>query len=211
MGSTNKQNAISSFSNSASFLSLLAPGSSITSSLPVGGFGIASGTSMATPHVAGAWAVLKSAKPTATVTEVLSALQKGGLPITDSRNGIVKSLIQIGYDNATPGALGTLLGHGNLAPTVSITAPGEGATFVAPANVTVTATAADTDGGISKVEFFSRARPRSPLSLCPLTLVRMDRRSGRKLHPHRGRDRRSRRHHLSAPVTVAVNGCTTLS
>ncbi len=70
VGSTTKQNQISSFSNSASFLSLLAPGSGITSSVPGGGFGGASGTSMATPHVAGALAVFKQAKPTATVDEV---------------------------------------------------------------------------------------------------------------------------------------------
>ncbi len=95
VGSTDKQNAISGFSNSASFLSLLAPGSSVTSSVP-GGYGGASGTSMATPHVAGAWAVLKSAKPSATVNELLTALQNTGVPITDPRNGIVKSLIQIG-------------------------------------------------------------------------------------------------------------------
>ena len=60
VGSTTKQNQISSFSNSASFLSLLAPGSGITSSVPGGGFGGASGTSMATPHVAGAFAVFEA-------------------------------------------------------------------------------------------------------------------------------------------------------
>ena len=65
---------------------------------------------MATPHVAGAWALLKSAKPTATVAEVLTALQSTGVPITDPRNGIVKSLIQIGNNGAQLGALGVVLG-----------------------------------------------------------------------------------------------------
>ncbi len=42
----------------------------------------------------------------------------------------------------------------NAAPTVSITAPVNNAVFLPPANVTVTANAADSDGSVSKVEFF---------------------------------------------------------
>jgi hypothetical protein len=42
----------------------------------------------------------------------------------------------------------------NAAPAVSITSPANGATFTAPASVTINATAADSDGAISKVEFF---------------------------------------------------------
>jgi subtilisin family serine protease len=58
VGSTNKNDTVSSFSNSASFLDLLAPGASINSSVPGGGFGFNSGTSMSAPHVTGAYAVL---------------------------------------------------------------------------------------------------------------------------------------------------------
>src|SRR6266581_495915 len=43
------------------------------------------------------------------------------------------------------------------APTVSITAPANNAVFTPPANITVTATAADTDGTVTKVEFFDGA------------------------------------------------------
>lgn len=111
VGSTTKQSAISGFSNSASFLSLLAPGTSISSSMPGGGFASTDGTSMAAPHVAGAWATLKSAKPSATVPEVLAALTTGGKPITDPRNGVAKPLIQIGDSGTELGALGVLLGR----------------------------------------------------------------------------------------------------
>ena len=87
--------AISSFSNSASFLSLLAPGRWINSSIPGGSFANFQGTSMAAPHVAGAWALLKQAKPSATVPEALTALQTTGVSITDPRNGVTKSRIRV--------------------------------------------------------------------------------------------------------------------
>jgi len=42
----------------------------------------------------------------------------------------------------------------NIPPTVSLTSPTSGATFTAPASITLTATAADSDGTIQKVDFF---------------------------------------------------------
>jgi hypothetical protein len=85
VGSTDKSDVVSWFSNVASFMSLFAPGESITSSVPGGSYQAFSGTSMATPHVAGTWAVLKQAVPSASVTLILNALQQTGLPITDTR------------------------------------------------------------------------------------------------------------------------------
>ncbi|HLG14404.1 MAG TPA: Ig-like domain-containing protein [Blastocatellia bacterium] len=46
-------------------------------------------------------------------------------------------------------------GPSNNPPTISITSPANGATFTAPAAMTITASASDSDGSISKVEFFS--------------------------------------------------------
>ncbi|HJU21580.1 MAG TPA: Ig-like domain-containing protein [Casimicrobiaceae bacterium] len=43
----------------------------------------------------------------------------------------------------------------NAVPSVAIIAPASGSTFTAPANVTVSATASDTDGSIAKVDFFA--------------------------------------------------------
>ena len=75
---------VSSFSNSASFMTLLAPGEVITAA------GISmQGTSQATPHVAGAVAALRSLYPAETVNQIITRL-KAGVPVTDSRNGIVK-------------------------------------------------------------------------------------------------------------------------
>src|SRR5204862_484060 len=47
------------------------------------------------------------------------------------------------------------VGAANQAPTVSLTAPANGATFTAPATITVSATAADADGTVAKVDFFA--------------------------------------------------------
>jgi hypothetical protein len=87
--------AVLQFSNSASFLNLLAPGALITSSVPGGGFAGGSGTSQAAAHVSGAWALFKEKDQSATVDQVLNKLMSSGAPITDSRNGVSKPRIQI--------------------------------------------------------------------------------------------------------------------
>ena len=51
--------------------------------------------------------------------------------------------------------IGPCGGTSNNNPTVSITSPGAGATFTAPATVTLNATAADSDGSVTKVSFFN--------------------------------------------------------
>jgi len=43
----------------------------------------------------------------------------------------------------------------NAPPTVSLTAPTNGATFTSPATVTISATASDTDGTVSSVSFYA--------------------------------------------------------
>jgi len=80
VGATNDSDAV--FGNFASFLDLLAPGSSINSSAPGGGLATFSGTSMATPHVAGAWAILRQANPSATVDGILTTLRATAVPVS---------------------------------------------------------------------------------------------------------------------------------
>lgn len=81
VGSTTKQDTVSSFSNRGPMLDVYAPGSSINSSVTGGGFGAFSGTSMAAPHVAGAFAALKSARSVATVAEITAALTSTGATV----------------------------------------------------------------------------------------------------------------------------------
>ena len=93
VGSTTKADAVSSFSNSASSVDLLAPGSSITSAVLSGGFASKSGTSMATPHVAGAFAALRSVRNDLTVDQINTALRNTGVSITDTRNNLTRPRI----------------------------------------------------------------------------------------------------------------------
>lgn len=86
---------VSSFSNSNNSLDLLAPGRGIYSSIPGETYAHKSGTSMAAPHVTGAWALYREANPDATVDEILRQFIATGVPVTDTRNGIIKPRIQI--------------------------------------------------------------------------------------------------------------------
>jgi subtilisin len=76
---------ISSFTNTSFMLDLLASGYGINSSVtyPVNSFANKSGTSMASPQVAGAWAVVRTALPNASVTQILQAFQQTGTPVWD--------------------------------------------------------------------------------------------------------------------------------
>ncbi len=87
-GTPTAADKIACYSNDAPFVSLLAPGSSITSSVPGGGYETWHGTSMASPHVAGAFAVMKQRAPNASVSDMLAAFQKTGAPVTDGRGTV---------------------------------------------------------------------------------------------------------------------------
>ncbi len=84
--------------NGDRLLDILAPGSFIYSatSNSVNGYVSKSGTSMATPHVAGAWAVIKSYDPNASVANVLQLLRGSGKAVTDTRNNVVLPRINLG-------------------------------------------------------------------------------------------------------------------
>ncbi len=100
VGSVSDADAVAADSNSSSFLDLLGVGVSIDSSVPpslFGGthYGNASGTSMAAPHVAGSFALLRSLDGTLTVTEMLDALKNSGPLVTDPKSGVTTPRIQI--------------------------------------------------------------------------------------------------------------------
>jgi len=111
VGWTSKSDVVSSSSNAGAILDVLAPGSSIISTAIGSGTSSKSGTSMATPHVAGAVALLRHyyqlmTSKSAVSSEIERALRISGASITDTRTGNVYPRIDViaalNYINSSP-------------------------------------------------------------------------------------------------------------
>jgi subtilisin family serine protease len=73
-----EDDTFASFSNFGADVDLIAPGVCITSTWMGGGYDTISGTSMASPHVAGGAALYAATNPGATPAQVQSALEGAG-------------------------------------------------------------------------------------------------------------------------------------
>ncbi|GAA0939365.1 S8 family peptidase [Nonomuraea longicatena] len=82
VGSTTDTDEASGFSNRGALLDVFAPGTGITSSVPGGRWAAMSGTSMAAPHVAGAFAVLRQTYASAGIGELEAKIKSTGKAIT---------------------------------------------------------------------------------------------------------------------------------
>ncbi|UZR30237.1 S8 family serine peptidase [Methylococcus mesophilus] len=149
VGATTSSDARASYSNYGTCLDVFAPGSNITSASNAGDSAtlVMSGTSMATPHVAGAAALYLSAFPGATPAQVASALTSNATAskVTGAGTGSPNRLLYTGFVGAS--AVDTT------PPQVTLTAPVASATLTGAVNLA--AVAADENGGsgIAKVEF----------------------------------------------------------
>jgi subtilisin family serine protease len=92
---TTAPDQVTCFSNSSPLVELLAPGALTTSSGPGGVTLTEGGTSQATPHVAGAAAVLLQVRPTLTPSEIIAVLSATGVPVADRKNGVVVPRINL--------------------------------------------------------------------------------------------------------------------
>lgn len=122
VGGSDKHDVISSFSNMSSLVKLMAPAgfgnnggqpclfgafnpdiltSAVgTSSAVTNLYDCVAGTSLSTPHVSGAFAAIRSVCHKATVDQILSALEKTGKPIKDTRPGGTQTKPRIRVDLA---------------------------------------------------------------------------------------------------------------
>jgi subtilisin family serine protease len=93
VAASSDRDKIPSWSNYGALVALVAPGVDIRAAVPGGGYDTKSGTSMATPMVAGAFAVLRQADPSASVGTILDVLAATGKSV--SRDGRRKPRIDV--------------------------------------------------------------------------------------------------------------------
>jgi subtilisin family serine protease len=148
VGATTSTDARSSFSNFGTCLDIFAPGSSITSAWSTGdtATNTISGTSMASPHVAGALALYLQTNPTASPATATAALVNSSTPnkVTNPGTGSPNRLLYSLFGGAPPPGDTT-------PPSTSITSPASGVTV--SGTITVGANASD-NVGVTRVELY---------------------------------------------------------
>ena len=171
VAATDRQGGLAYYSNYGSTIDVSAPGGELYQGDMSGGilstynsgqngaggdsYGYLQGTSMAAPHVAGVVALMYAAKPTLRPDEVDSVLKSTAraFPVLSGSDRCTTSKCGSGIVDAAA-AVAAVSGGVVLdetAPTVTITAPAQGAQV--NGQVSLTAAASD-DTGVSKVEFY---------------------------------------------------------
>jgi subtilisin family serine protease len=136
-------------SNVASYISLLAPGAMITSSIPGTSYATWTGTSMAAPHVAGAWAIMKQRNPNASVSDILNELRNNGDLLSDHRDGgVVQNMRVVNLNFLASSGADPMLDD---RIRVALEEPANGSVVTGVGNLRGWATGPD---GISYVEYY---------------------------------------------------------
>jgi len=145
---TDSTDTRASYSNYGNFIDIAAPGSGIYTTLSGGGYGAVSGTSFATPNTAAVVAIVMSANPTLTTTDVTSII-----------TNTAKDLGTAGWDkyygwgrvdaDASAQMAATVVTSDHAAPSVAVANPGTGETVKDVVTVDVRA---DDDFGVISVD-----------------------------------------------------------
>lgn len=151
---TDLDDTLADFSNWGPEIDIAAPGVCILSTYPLekGGVGTISGTSMASPHAAGALALLASADKPGSAAAVYGLYDQvtsaGNLNWTDDSGDEIQEPL---LDVSNTGTFNPRLVAGSAttatAPVVSITSPTDGSSSVAGTSVTFAGTATDSEDG----------------------------------------------------------------
>ena len=157
------RDALASFSNyGATTVDIGAPGVSIYSTLPNNSYGTYSGTSMATPHVAGVIGLLAAAKPGITVAEVRAAIFNSAVPIASLAGKTVSG-----------GRLNAKAALESLGMSVQATTPAVGSVVsVAPASYTIDFSQSYAPSSVSASDFTVNAIPASSFVLVDANTIR---------------------------------------
>ncbi|MGD8902863.1 MAG: S8 family serine peptidase [Anaerolineae bacterium] len=151
-----QDDTLADFSNWGPEVDIAAPGVCILSTYPLeqGEYGIISGTSMASPHVAGALALRASRYPPSNATDVYALYDlvknAGNLDWTDdSGDGEQERLLDVKSSSLFDPVLvaGSGGGGGNTAPSVNIDSPADGASFTSGTSIGFSGIATDAQDG----------------------------------------------------------------
>ncbi|MFG3299760.1 S8 family serine peptidase, partial [Micromonospora chersina] len=152
VGATQNNDAAASFSNYGTCVDILAPGVNITSAWYTGSTATntISGTSMASPHVAGAAALVLSANPSWTPQQVRDSLVNDATPnvVTNVGTGTPNRLLYV-VNGTTPPPTNDF--SVSVSPTSGSTAPG--------GSVTATVATATTNGSAQSVSLAASGLP----------------------------------------------------
>jgi len=153
VSATSNADSIASFSTYGPFIDLSAPGVSIYTTVKGGGYGAVSGTSFSAPIAAGVAALIFSANPSLSPSDVELILKSTAVDLGDPGPDMyygwgridASAALKATLPNSPPAQVDVT------PPSVKITYPQDGATL--SGSVTVKVDASD-DGGVSRVELY---------------------------------------------------------
>jgi subtilisin family serine protease len=164
-GCGDQDDTFASFSNYGADVDVIAPGVCINSTQPGGGFAVYSGTSMASPHVAGAAALYKARNPGATQADIRTFVTSGTLDWnnSDDHDTIKERLVNVASlwppettttttptstTTTIPGATTTTLCRKGCSTTSTTTGGSTTTTTTTPGSITLSAAKKKTLSGV---------------------------------------------------------------